>query len=64
MSVNKQEQIGKIKLKRYRIYGIFDFQNDLLIYVGLDLDGVQFEYDIEDYDEERFDIVSFDVLLH
>ena len=64
MSVNKQEQLGKIKLKRYRVYGIFDFQNERLVYVGLDMEAVQLEYDIEEYNEEQFDIVSFDVLLH
>jgi hypothetical protein len=64
MSVNKEEQIGKIKLKRYRVYGIFDFQSELLVYVGLSMESVQLEYDIEEYDEERYDIVSFDVLLH
>lgn len=64
MSLNRSEQLGKIRLKRYRVYGIFDFENERLVYVGLDIESVQLEYDIEEYNEEQFDIVSFDVLLH
>lgn len=61
--MDKIAKLAAFRLRPYRIYGIYDFITDKLIHVGLDLDSVLFEYDIEDYDEERYDIVSFDVLL-
>ena len=63
MSLNKQALLGKIKLKKYRIYGIFDFETQRIVYINLDMNSVKLEYDIEDYDEERYDIIFFDIIL-
>ena len=48
---------------KYCIYGIFDFQLNQLIYVDLEIEKVEMEFDMVDYDPERYDIVSFNVLL-
>lgn len=63
MIIDKEKTLSKWKMKRYRIYGIFDFVLERLIYVSLDKESAMIEYDIEDYNEERFDVVSFDVML-
>jgi hypothetical protein len=47
----------------YTIYGIFNFQIEKLVYVNLDFDKVMFEFDLEGYSSEQFDVISFDVIL-
>ena len=59
----KKGQLEKLKPKRYRIYGIFNFKTNKLIQVSMDIESVDLDFDISDYDTEVFDIVSFDVLL-
>ena len=61
--MDKRKQLLDAKIRRYRIYGIYDFVRNKLIRVSLDLETILFDYDIEDYDEERYDVVSFDVIL-
>lgn len=53
----------KLKLKKYRIYGIFNFKTKQLLYVNLDLEQLELEYGLGDYDEKICDIVSFEVVL-
>ena len=60
---SKSEALSKIHPKRYTIYGIFDFKAKELIHVGLDVDKVVFEFELEGYDEENFDVISFDVVV-
>lgn len=59
----KKSQLAKLKPNRYRIYGIFDFTVNELVYVNMDVDQTEMEFDIGDYDPERHDIVSFDLIL-
>lgn len=59
----KNIQLGKLKPKRYRIYGIFNFKTNRLIHASMDQEIVELEFDMSDYDSDVFDIVSFDVLL-
>jgi len=59
----KQEQLTKLKPNQYRIYGIFDFKSDKLVYVHMDYEQTELEFEIGDYDSEQYDIVSFDVVL-
>jgi hypothetical protein len=58
----KKQQLTKLKPKKYRVYGIFNFTKKKLVYVNLDMDAVKFEYDLE-YNTEDYDIISFDIIL-
>jgi hypothetical protein len=59
----KKALLNSLSTIKYTIYGIFDFKTNHLVYVNLDYDMVELEFDLTDYDMEHFDIVSFDVLL-
>ena len=59
----KKKKLQKLKPIKYRIYGIFDFQEEKLIYVNMDLEETELEFDITGYDGERYDVVEFDVVL-
>lgn len=59
----KKRQLNKLKPNQYRIYGIFDFDKKKLIYVNMSEEEVELEFDLVGYDEDRYDIVQFDVIL-
>jgi hypothetical protein len=59
----KKAALSKVSPKKYIIYGIFDFDTQSLISVGLDLDKIVFEFELEGYDEEKFDVISFKVVV-
>ena len=59
----KKQQLKELKPRKYRIYGIFNFKTRKLVYVDLDMEKVEFEFDLEGYDEDECGIVSFFVLL-
>jgi len=59
----KQQLLDKIKPKDYLIYGIFDFEKQTLVYVHMDYDQVEMEFELEGYSEERYDIVEFYIRL-
>ena len=59
----KKKLLETVKPKKYRIYGIFDFQTKKLLYINLDAEMVDLEFKLSGYDEDRYDIVEFDVLL-
>jgi len=59
----KSDQLSNLKPRRYRIYGIFNFKTNKLIYVNLDQELTELEFDMSNYDLEIFDVVSFYVLL-
>jgi len=61
---SKHERLSKLKLRRYRIYGIFDFKAGKLIYVNMDIDQTELEFDMGDYDLDQYDIILFYVLLN
>ena len=63
MAKNKQDLLNKIKPKNYRVYGIFDFDIKKLIYIHLDEEQVELEFELSGYDSERYDIVEFNVRL-
>jgi len=53
----------KLKPLKYRIYGIFDYQNDSLIYINLNKDDVDLEFALENYNKDRYEIISFDITI-
>jgi hypothetical protein len=63
MSYNKKRAINRLKPKEYQIYGIFDFHKKKLTYISLDADQAEIEFLFGSYDEKRFDVVEFSVLL-
>lgn len=63
MPSKKSNRLKNLKSSIYKIYGIFDFQQKQLIFVDLDLEAVELEFDFENRDDKRFAIVEFDVAL-
>lgn len=63
MSKNKKEVLSKVKPTNYLIYGIFDFDKKVLIYVHMDYEQVELEFELSGYDDKRYDIVEFSVQL-
>jgi hypothetical protein len=61
--MSKKEKIRKLKPNQYRIYGIFDFDKEDLIYINLNLEHTELEFDMSNYEEERYGIVEFKVIL-
>jgi hypothetical protein len=59
----KKELLDKIQPSNYRIYGIFDFTKEELVYVHLDQDQVELEFELSGYSSDRYDIVEFEVIL-
>lgn len=60
---NKKNKLDKLTPDKYRIYGIFNFKTNKLVYVNMELEQAELEFDLEDYNPEQFDIVSFDIIL-
>lgn len=60
---SKEKLLEKINPKDYQIYGIFDFEKKELVYIHLDYEQVEFEFQLTGYDEKRYDIVEFSVRL-
>ena len=61
--MSKRKRLRKIKSKTYRIYGIFNFRTEELVYVNMDLEQTELEFELSDYDPEECDIVSFKIML-
>lgn len=59
----KRAQLKQLQPKTYRIYGIFNFKTEALVFVDLDLEKVAFEFDLEGYADTEFGIISFKVVV-
>ena len=59
----RKKNLQKMNPNQYRIYGIFDFVEEKLIYVNMSLEETDLEFDMTGYDVERYDVVEFDVVL-
>ncbi len=54
----------KLTSKQINIYGIFDFKNCDLVYIDLSEEKVLFEYDLEGYDPNQYEILTLVVTLN
>ena len=63
MNRKKPKILGKVKPGKYCIYGIFHQKTSKLVYVSMEVDQVELEFDLSDYDGEEYKLVSFTVLL-
>ena len=61
--ISKKTRLKKLKSKTYQIYGIFNFRTEELVYVNMDVEQTELEFDLSDYDPEEYDIVSFEIML-
>lgn len=61
--MDKDQILKKLRPKTYQIYGIFDFQTKELIYVSLDYDEVELQFEMGDYGEAA-DIICFTTMVH
>jgi len=52
------------KPRKCKIYGIVELKSNKLIYVNLNREQTIFEYDLTDYDQDLYGIISLDVILH
>jgi hypothetical protein len=59
----KAQPSRRIKGKTSNIYGIFDYKTNTLLSVNLSQEEIELEYDLEGYDEERYDIINFKVMM-
>ena len=59
----KKKQLDGLEIKNYKIYGIFDFKLNKLVYVTMDAENAELEMDLGDYDPEDYDIVFFEICL-
>ena len=62
MGSTRQKIKDKIKLKVHHIYGIFDFEQNKLISVNVDLEPIEMEFDVGNH-SEKVQLVEFDVIL-
>jgi hypothetical protein len=63
MDKAKQQVLKKLRPKTYQIYGIFDFNTKELVYVSLDYEEVELQFELENYGE-GYDIIKFAVMVH
>ena len=60
----KQQTLNQLRPKFYQIYGIFNFKSKELVFVSLDLDEVELEFNLEGYDDgEDCDVVKFRIAI-
>jgi len=62
-SKNKKTVLKKLRPSVYLIYGIFDFKNEKLIYVSLDQEEVELKFELEDYSDEDYDIITVKIMV-
>jgi hypothetical protein len=62
-STHDEKILKRLKGKTHSIYGIYDFKCNVLLFVSLDLETAELEYDLQSYDETCYKVVSFEVLL-
>ena len=58
----KIQKLKNLKPRQYRLYGIFNFKTNELIYVSIDEESAEMAFDLNNYNADH-DIVSFEVLL-
>jgi len=63
MNHKKNKGLMEIKPMKYKIYGIFNLKTSKLVYVSMDIDQVELEFDLSNYDVDEYNLVSFTVLL-
>ena len=51
------------QMVKYKMYGILDTADNRVIYVSLNQEEVTTEYDLGLYEESRYGVVSFNIIL-
>ena len=59
---SKDKILKKLQPHTYQIYGIFDFRSKELIYVNLDYEDVELQFELAGYGD-GFDIIKFSVVV-
>lgn len=59
----KKKHRTKSAHNKYQIYGIFNREENKIVYVDLDMDNVLFEFELEGYNSETHDVISFGISL-
>jgi len=62
MNEKKEHVLKELRPKTYQIYGIFNFVSKTLVYVSMDYDEVELQFEMADYGED-FDVIRFDVIV-
>ena len=60
----KQSVLKELQPEVYLIYGIFDFKRKKLVYVSLDEEEVELKFDVEDYDEDDYDVITVKIMVN
>lgn len=53
----------KVENKLHIIYGIFDFIDQKLVMVDVNIDSIELQYDVNEYDSKRYKIVELTINL-
>lgn len=64
--MQKKEKLSKLILHKnikYKIYGIFNFKTNKLIYVNLDEEQTDLEYNLSNYDPSWYDTIILDIMI-
>jgi len=59
----KKTILKKLQPEVYQIYGIFDFKNRKLIYVSLNEEDVELNFEMEGYDTNDYDIIAVGIMV-
>ena len=45
----------------FRVYGVWSYREKKLVFISLTLEESELKYDIEEYDEDEYALIHFDV---
>jgi hypothetical protein len=57
----KEERFSNLNI--FGVYGIWSCKKRKLVFISLTVEEAELKYDIEDYNEEEFRLVEFDIMI-
>ena len=47
----------------FRVYGVWSYKEKELVFISLTIEESELKYDIEEYDEDDYALIEFDVVI-
>jgi hypothetical protein len=63
MSDLNDDLLDSVKGNSHRICGILEVESGKLMFVHLDMDATEMQYDLEEYTDPQYVLVTLDVIL-